>query len=48
MFSLERLEKFAIEQALRLSGDNKSRASEILGISRESLYRKLKLYGIPS
>jgi transcriptional regulator with PAS, ATPase and Fis domain len=46
MFSLERLEKFAIEQALRHSGDNKSRASEILGISRESLYRKLKLYGI--
>lgn len=48
MYSLERLEKFAIEQALRLSGDNKSRASEILGISRESLYRKLKLYGIAS
>lgn len=47
MFSLERLEKFAIEQVLRLSGDNKSRASEILGISRESLYRKMRQYGIP-
>ena len=47
MFSLERLEKYAIEQVLRLSGNNKSRASEILGISRESLYRKMKLYGIP-
>jgi DNA-binding NtrC family response regulator len=47
MFSLERLEKFAIEQALRLSGDNKSRATEILGISRESLYRKMKQYEIP-
>ena len=47
MFSLDRLEKFAIEQVLRLSGDNKSRASEILGISRESLYRKMKQYGIP-
>jgi transcriptional regulator with PAS, ATPase and Fis domain len=47
MFSLERLEKFAIEQVLRLSGDNKSRASEILGISRESLYRKMKQYEIP-
>jgi len=46
MFSLERLEKFAIEQVLRLSGDNKTRASEILGISRESLYRKMKQYGI--
>jgi DNA-binding NtrC family response regulator len=47
MFSLERLEKFAIEQVLRLSGDNKSRASEILGISRESLYRKMRQYEIP-
>ncbi|MBI4463935.1 MAG: sigma-54-dependent Fis family transcriptional regulator, partial [Acidobacteria bacterium] len=47
LFSLERLEKFAIEQVLRLSGDNKSRASEILGISRESLYRKMRQYGIP-
>jgi DNA-binding NtrC family response regulator len=47
MFSLERLEKFAIEQALRLSGNNKSRATEILGISRESLYRKMRLYEIP-
>jgi DNA-binding NtrC family response regulator len=46
MFSLDRLEKFAIEQVLRLSGDNKTRASEILGISRESLYRKMKQYGI--
>lgn len=46
MFSLERLEKFAIEQALRLSGENKSRTSEILGISRESLYRKMRQYGI--
>ena len=45
VFSLERLEKYAIEQVLRLSGNNKSRASEILGISRESLYRKMKLYG---
>lgn len=48
MLSLERLEKFAIEQALRLSGDNKSKASEILGISRESLYRKMRQFGIPA
>ena len=47
MFSLERLERYATEQVLRLSGNNKSRASEILGISRESLYRKIKQYGIP-
>lgn len=47
IFSLDRLEKFAIEQVLRLSSDNKSKASEILGISRETLYRKMKQYGIP-
>ena len=46
VFSLERLEKYAIEQVLRLSGNNKSRASEILGISRESLYRKMRQYDI--
>lgn len=47
MFPLERLEKNAIEQALRLSGNNKSRARKILGISRESLCRKMRLHGIP-
>jgi DNA-binding protein Fis len=47
VFSLERLEEFAIEQALRLSGDNKSRGTEIPGISRESLYRKMRQYEIP-
>ena len=47
VFSLDRLERYAIEQVLRLSGNNKSRASEILGISRESLYRKMKQYEIP-
>lgn len=40
--SLETLEKFAIRQALRISGGNKSRAAELLGLSRGSLYRKLK------
>jgi DNA-binding NtrC family response regulator len=44
--SLEQLEKFAIEQALRVTKGNKSRAAEILGISRDSLYRKMKRYGI--
>lgn len=46
VFSLERLEKYAIEQVLRLNGHNKTQASETLGISRESLYRKMRLYGI--
>jgi transcriptional regulator with PAS, ATPase and Fis domain len=47
MFPLVRLEKYAIEQVLRFSRNNKSRASEILGISRDSLYRKMKQYEVP-
>lgn len=47
LFSLQRLEKYAIEQVLRFSGNNKTRTSEILGISRESLYRKMRQYRIP-
>jgi DNA-binding NtrC family response regulator len=46
LLSLEKLEKFALEQALRESQGNKSKASEILGISRDTLYRKLKQFGI--
>lgn len=45
--SLEHLEKFAIEQALRIAKGNKTRGAEILGISRDSLYKKMKRYGIP-
>jgi DNA-binding NtrC family response regulator len=44
--SLEKLERVAIEQALRVAEGNKSKAAEILGISRDSLYRKMKRYGI--
>ncbi len=44
--SLETLEKFAIRQALRIAGHNKSRAADLLGLSRGSLYRKLKEYGL--
>jgi DNA-binding NtrC family response regulator len=43
---MESLEKFAVQQALHLSGQNKSRAAEILGISRDSLYRKLRQFGL--
>jgi transcriptional regulator with PAS, ATPase and Fis domain len=46
--SLETLEKFAIRQALRLAGYNKSRAAELLGLSRGSLYNKLREHGMES
>ncbi|HWP90898.1 MAG TPA: sigma-54 dependent transcriptional regulator [Thermodesulfobacteriota bacterium] len=46
LLSLDKLEKFALEQALRESQGNKSKAAEILGISRDTLYRKLKQFGI--
>ncbi|MDD5542200.1 MAG: sigma-54 dependent transcriptional regulator [Acidobacteriia bacterium] len=46
LLSMESVEKFAIQQALHLSGNNKSRAAEILEISRDSLYRKLRQYGL--
>jgi DNA-binding NtrC family response regulator len=42
--SLEALERAAIEQALRLSGGNRTRASSLLGISRDTLHRKLRQY----
>lgn len=46
LLSLDKLEKYAFEQALRESKGNKSRAAEMLGISRDTLYRKLKLYNL--
>jgi len=43
--SLEGLEREAIVEALKKTGGNQLRAAEILGISRRTLNRKLKLYG---
>lgn len=40
--SMERLEQFAIQQALRLCQGNRSKAAGMLGISRDTLYRKLR------
>ncbi|MGH9367214.1 MAG: sigma-54-dependent transcriptional regulator [Thermoanaerobaculia bacterium] len=42
--SLETLERAAIEQALRLCRGNRTRASSLLGISRDTLHRKLRQY----
>ena len=46
--SLESMEKFAIRQALRIADGNKSQAAELLGLSRGSLYRKLREHGLES
>ncbi len=40
--SMERLEHFAIQQALRLCEGNRTKAASLLGISRDTLYRKLR------
>ena len=42
----EETEKHHIIEALRQTGHNKSRAAQLLGIDRKTLYNKLKLYGI--
>ena len=40
------IEKLAIEAALDLTGNNRASAAEMLGLSRQSLYVKLRRYGI--
>jgi transcriptional regulator PpsR len=40
------IERLYIEAALELTGDNRASAAEILGLSRQSLYVKLRRYGI--
>jgi len=42
------VERHFIEAALELTGDNRTAASELLGLSRQSLYTKLKRYDIDS
>ncbi len=48
VLSLKELEKQAIERALKACNYNKARASQLLGLSRDRLYRKIKAYGIGS
>jgi len=44
--SLEEMERTHIVRVLQETGFNKSKASEVLGIDRATLYRKAKVYGI--
>lgn len=44
--SSDLIEKLCIEAALELTGDNRASAAELLGLSRQSLYVKLRRYGL--
>jgi transcriptional regulator with PAS, ATPase and Fis domain len=43
---VEEAEKQYIQEVLRKTGNQKTRASEILGISRKNLWEKMKRYGL--
>ena len=40
------IEQMCIEAALSLTGNNRANAAEVLGLSRQSLYSKLKRHGV--
>jgi transcriptional regulator PpsR len=44
--SSDMIERLCIEAALELTGDNRASAAELLGLSRQSLYVKLRRYGL--
>lgn len=43
---LERIEKELIERALELARGNKSKAAELLGLTRPRLYRRMEYFGL--
>ena len=40
------IERLCIEAALELTKNNRASASEVLGLSRQSLYSKLRRFGL--
>jgi len=44
--STNMVERYCIEAALEITGENRTSAAEILGLSRQSLYVKLRRYGL--
>ena len=43
---LEDIEKYYIEQALKIADGNREEAAKMLGIGERTMYRKIKLYGL--
>jgi two-component system NtrC family response regulator len=46
LLTLEELEKRHIERVLEITGGNRPKAAEILGINVSTVYRKLEKYNI--
>jgi transcriptional regulator PpsR len=44
--STDMIERLCIEAALQMTGDNRASAAEVLGLSRQSLYAKLRRHGL--
>ena len=44
--STEVIERMCIEAALEMTGDNRASAAELLGLSRQSFYVKMRRYGL--
>jgi DNA-binding NtrC family response regulator len=40
------IERLCIQAALEMTGDNRASAAELLGLSRQSLYVKLRRHGL--
>ena len=40
------VERLCIEAALKLTGDNRASAAQMLGVSRQSLYAKMRRFGV--